>query len=161
MASLDHMEINDEYYTSRSTWELIINYIPEETIVLEPFKGYGGSIESLIELGLNVMTSDYEDAYDQIQETDEYDMILTNPPWNSNSLKRFLNVLKEVDKPFILILPITKICSKYFKDCFQDIQIIIPRSRISFINIDNKKQPSFPSVFVCYKMYLEKDIIYL
>ena len=74
--------------------------------------------------------------------------------------------LDALQRPFILILPITKIFTKYFKTAFRsykDIQLIIPSSRISFIDprsSNNKSNPSFVCCYVCYKINLQRDIIY-
>jgi len=75
--------------------------------------------------------------------------------------------LYELDKPFILILPSSKINTGYFrkwKD--KNIQIIIPRRRIHFNKIvDGKPVTSnkcnFDCFYYCYKIELEKDITWL
>ena len=54
---------------------------------------------------------------------------------------------------------------KYFQDYFaNDIQIIIPRSRITFKNLNSDKKnytPPYASFYFCYKMDLPRDIIWL
>ena len=74
--------------------------------------------------------------------------------------------MKEIDKPFILIMPSSKINTSYFRENFKGgerLQIIIPRKRIQFIKNGNElnNKCNFDCFYYCYKMNLEKDIIWL
>ena len=74
--------------------------------------------------------------------------------------------LKELDKPFILIMPSSKICTSYIRDFFNSdkrLQIIIPRKRIHFIKngVEETNKCNFDCFYYCYKINLEKDIIWL
>ena len=165
MANLNNLVENDIYYTPKIIFENILHYLPRDKIYLDPFFGNGSNIQNLNELGLNCIGADidYFDALDTL----DYDIILTNPPFNKYLLTEFLYSLSALNKPFVIILPITKIFSKYFKTAFRnykDIQIIIPSKRMSFIdpnNSNNRRNPSFVCCYVCYKMDLHQDIIFL
>lgn len=166
MSTLNNLVENDIYYTPKIIFENILHYLPPDKIYLDPFYGDGSNIENLKELGLNAIGGniDYFDALDTL----DYDIILTNPAFSRHILTEFLYNLSALDKPFIIILPITKIFSKYFKTAFRQyrsIQLIIPKSRMSFIipnsNNNNKSNPSFVCCYVCYKMDLPQDIIFL
>jgi len=165
MATLDSLQENDEYYTPRYIWENILHYLPRDKLYLEPFVGDGSSINNLNELGINVVSANI-DYFDALRSLD-YDIIITNPPFSRNILIEFLYNLSSLDKAFIIILPITKIFSKYFKQAFRqykDIQIIIPKSRLKFIDPtrpNNKSNPSFVCCYVCYKLQLPSDILFL
>jgi len=78
--------------------------------------------------------------------------------------------LKDLDKPFILIMPSSKINTSYFRDNFMDkkIQLIIPKKRIQFIKLVDGKVPekyksdcNFDCFYYCYKINLENDITWL
>jgi len=165
MANLNTLVENDIYYTPKYIWENILHYLDPNKIYLDPFYGDGSNIENLKELGLNCIGADidYFDALDNL----DYDVIITNPAFSKNILTEFLYNLSAINKPFIIILPITKIFSKYFKNAFRqykDIQLIIPQSRISFINpnnFSNKSNPSFVCAYICYKLDLPADILFL
>ena len=91
----------------------------------------------------------------------EYDIIISNPPFSIKN--KIFKLLKQIDKPFILIVPVSIITKEYFmKDYKDQYQIIIPKKRIQFIR-DNVqlKRCWFDCIFVCFKMNLEKDINYL
>jgi hypothetical protein len=113
----------------------------------------------LSELGFNVI-------HEQIDffEENRGDIIVSNPPFSL--AKEVLGRLKELDKPFVLILPASKICTQYVRQLFKDggLQIIIPRKRIQFIKVggeESKNACNFDCFYYCYKMSLEKDIIWL
>ena len=82
-----------------------------------------------------------------------------------------MNRLRELDKPFIIIMPCSKICTSYFRGNFKDtenhIQIIIPRKRIHFQKIVDgspvitENKCNFDCFYYCYKMNLERDIMWL
>lgn len=165
MATLNNLVENDIYYTPKYIWEDILIYLDQNKIYLDCFFGDGSNIENLKELGLNCIGADidYFDALDNLN----YDIILTNSPFSKNILIEFLYNLSALNKPFIIILPITKIFSKYFKTSFRqykDIQIIIPKKRMMFIDptkSNNKINPSFCCCYIAYKMNLPADILFL
>ena len=165
MANLNTLVENDVYYTPKYIWEDILHYLDPTKIYLDPFYGDGCNIENLNELGINCVGFNI-DYFEALRNLD-YDIIITNSPFSKHILTEFLYNLSALDKPFVIILPITKIFSKYFRTAFRqykDIQIIIPKSRMSFINPtkpNNKSNPSFCCAFICYKMELESDIIFL
>ena len=163
MTTLNNLQNNDEYYTPIKIWQDILHYLPTTRVYIDPFFGDGSNIENLKSLGLDVVGADldYFEALDNL----DYDIILTNSPFSKHILTEFLYNLSALDKPFIIILPITKIFSKYFRTAFRqykDIQIIIPKSRLSFIDpTSNKSNPSFVCAYICYKMDLPADILFL
>ena len=162
MANLNTLSENNEYYTKVETWQAILKFIPTDKIILEPFFGDGTGADNLRSLELNVVSEDVD--FNEALDHFNYDLTITNPCFSPKILKLFLKKLYEIDKPFIIILPITKITTKYFQQYFKDkIQMIMPSSRISFNSKDPSKKgsPSFPSIYVCYKMELPQDIIWL
>ena len=81
-----------------------------------------------------------------------------------------MNRLYQIDKPFILIFPVSKINTQYFRKQWKDkgVQLIIPRKRISFTKKVNGETPkkyksrcNFDCFYYCYKIGLEKDITWL
>ena len=149
--------IHDDYMTPKYAWENIQQYIPKDKVLWEAFMGDGKSGQYLEELGFSVIHNDND-----FFESDEGDIIVSNPPFSKT--KDILNRLKELDKPFILILPSSKINTQYFRK-WKDkkIQIIIPKSRIQFIKDGNELQNkcSFDCFYYCYKINLEDDITWL
>jgi hypothetical protein len=148
--------------TPKHAWEDIKQYIPKVKI-WEAFYGDGTSGNHLAELGFNVI---HEERDFFLEPPDEYDAIITNPPYSQS--KNIMNKLLEYDKPFIMIMPSSKINTSYLRS-WKDkgIQIIIPRKRIHFIKIvdgkviDKKSTCNFDCFYYCYKINLHKDIVWL
>jgi len=154
--------LHDDYMTPFSAWNAIKDYIPKNKEIWEAFYGNGQSSESLKKLGCNVVGGKDEDFFSH----NKGDVVITNPPFSS--VEKILQRLVELDKPFIMIMPSSKLFAQYFRKIFSNrkIQIIIPRKRIQFDKIvKGKKEESnkcnFDCFYYCYKMDLSKDIIYL
>ncbi len=151
---------HDDYMTPKYAWDNIQQYIPRDKVIWEAFMGDGKSGEYLTELGFNVIHNDND-----FFESNEGDIIVSNPPFSQS--KEILNRLKELDKPFILILPSSKINTQYIRENFKNtddpLQIIIPRKRIQFVKNGNELQNkcNFDCFYYCYKMNLPRDIIWL
>jgi hypothetical protein len=151
---------HDDYMTPFSAWENIKQFIPKDKIIWEAFYGDGKSGEHFKNLGFNVIHEKID-----FFENNKGDIIISNPPFSM--AKDIMPRLKELDKPFILIMPSSKINTQYFRENFKNtesqLQIIIPRKRIQFIKNGNELQNkcNFDCFYYCYKMNLERDIIWL
>ena len=153
---------HDDYMTPRHAWEDIQHLIPRDKVIWEAFYGNGQSGTYLTELGFNTIHRDID-----FFENNLGDIIVSNPPFTK--AKDVLKKLKELDKPFILILPSSKINTSYVRENYknQGLQIIIPRKRIHFDKmvdgeiVQQKSSCNFDCFYYCYKMGFEKDIIWL
>jgi len=154
---------HDDYMTPKYAWENIKHLIPQNKVIWEAFYGDGKSGEYLKELGFNVIHEKID-----FFENNVGDIIVSNPPFSKS--KEIMKRLKELDKPFIIILPSSKICTSYFRENYKNdkLQIIIPRRRIHFLkHIDGKPVEgyknacNFDCFYYCYKMGFDKDIIWL
>lgn len=154
-------QLHDDYMTPKSAWEDIKHLIPKDKVIWEAFYGDGTSGQYLKELGFNVI----HEPIDFFQHN-YGDIVVSNPPFSQ--AKNILNRLIELDKPFILLLPSSKINTSYFRQWKdKDIQIIIPRKRIHFNKIVNgelqegKSSCNFDCFYYCYKINLPRDITWL
>jgi hypothetical protein len=154
---------HDDYMTPKSAWENIKQYIPKDKVIWESFYGDGKSGDYLREIGFNVIHEPVD-----FFECDLGDIIISNPPFSKS--KEVIQRLAELDKPFIIIMPMLKINTSYFRNSFKNkgLQIIIPRKRIHFIKLIDGKMPekwvnacSFDCFYYCYKMDLPRDIVWL
>lgn len=162
---------HDDYFTPKSAWENIKQYIPKDKVIWEAFYGDGTSAENLRELGFNVVSEDID-----FYKEERGDIIVTNPPFSD--CKNVFTRLAILDKPFIMILPVSKICTSYFRDWLEEmealhpeiqdqIQLIVPRKRIQFIKMMNGNQVemksccNFDCYYYCHRINLPKSIIHL
>tara|TARA_R110001583_G_C5536811_1_gene399063 strand:+ start:155 stop:652 length:498 start_codon:yes stop_codon:yes gene_type:complete len=152
----------DDYMTPKYAWENIKEYIPTDKVIWEAFYGDGNSGNYLTEMGFNVIHKEVDFFTNDLGE-----IVVSNPPFSQ--AKNVMNRMLELDKPFILIMPSSKINTSYFRAWRnKNIQIIIPIKRIHFIKLVDGKVPlnyksscNFDCFYYCYKMNLPKDIVWL
>lgn len=163
MSYWSQTHVDDEYDTPKELWENIVDYLPTngESLVWEPFYSNGESGNILSDLGCNVVQgkSDFFNVSKALIE--KIDLIVTNVPFSIK--KEILQKLKEIDKPFILIMPASTIFTQYFSETFGNtIQVIVPKKRMHFKkNGKLLKRTSFDSCYFCYKLDLKRDMIWL
>lgn len=154
---------HDDYMTPKTAWEDISHLIPKDKIIWEAFYGNGKSGDFLTELGFDVIHKPID-----FFTNDLGDIIVSNPPFSK--CKEVLKRLKELDKPFIIIMPVSKIATSYFREYFsvKDLQIIIPKKRIHFLKLVDGKQIdgfksscNFDCFYYCYKINLPDGINWL
>ena len=155
----------DDYTTPKHAWADIQEIIPRDKVIWEPFYCDGVSGKYLQQLGFDVIHENID-----FFTTDNGDIIVSNPPFSKT--KEILTRLRLLDKPFILIMPISKLCTQYTRNIFKDsedkLQIIIPAKRIHFIKVvdgqevnDCSNKCNFDSVYYCWKIGLQTDITWL
>lgn len=151
---------HDDYMTRKDTWDNIKQYIPQNKLIWEAFYGDGNSGKYLRELGFEVIHEDIN-----FFEEDRGDIIISNPPFSKK--KEVLQRLKQLNKPFIIICPISMLNTNYYRELFaNDCQLIIPRKRIQFIKLENGQLKDegrchFDCAYYCYKIGLNRDIVFL
>jgi len=148
-----HQNVTDNYYSKKEVWEKIQQYIPKDKVIWEPFYGDGKSGQYLRELGFHVIHEPID-----FFENDLGEIIVSNPPFSMK--QEIFTRLKKLDKPFIIVMfPIVLSC-KWFLDIFDDIQIIIPKTRVKMYgNGKENYTPNGGVWYFCYKMNLPKDLI--
>jgi len=154
----------DDYMTPRYAWENIKEFIPKDKLIWEAFYGDGKSGDFLREMGFDVIHEDVD-----FFENDYGQCVISNPPYGQS--KAVIKRMKQLDKPFILIMPCSKITTSYFREYFKGdkkLQIIIPPKRIHFLKLVDgkpvdgwKNACNFDCFYYCYKMNLPNDITWL
>jgi hypothetical protein len=157
----------DDYMTPKYAWENINRYMKKDTTVWEPFYGDGSSGRYLTDMGCDVI-HEKKDFFKW--EPEDYGYIYSNPPYSCK--KEVLTRLKELGKPFIMIMPSSVINTQYVRKLFSTdddpLQIIIPRRRIQFIKLVDGTIPenfanrcNFDCFYYCWKMDLPESIVWL
>jgi hypothetical protein len=156
---------HDDYMTPESAWTAVKQYIPENKKIWEAFYGDGESGNILTKMGFDVIHKKVDFFKNNLGE-----IIVSNPPFTMK--KEVLTRLKELGKPFMLIMPSSTINTQYMRKLFGNdanpIQLIIPRKRIQFIKLVNgkrmegqKQRCNFDCFYYCWKMNLPRDLIWL
>lgn len=154
---------HDDYFTPKYVWEDIKEYIPTDKVLWEAFYGDGESGNYLTELGFNTIHEPIDFFENNLGE-----IIVSNPPFTL--IPQILKRLHELNKPFILLMPSSKINTQYFRKLFcnnaEPVQIIIPKKRIAFnkrVNgeVIKTKSCNFDCFYYCWRVGLERDITWL
>lgn len=159
----DRTAKGDETYTPFYAVEPILKYLPKDKIIWLPFdEEWSAFYQLLKENKFHVVRSSLKESQDFFFYTPEcFDIIVSNPPFSIKD-----DVLERVialDKPFMLLLPLTTLQGKrrypYFK---QGIQLLSFDSRIDYHTNQNFEDYTagnhFASAYFC-KWILPKDII--
>ena len=149
---------DDDYMTPKIVFKSIAHLVPKNKIIWDSFYGDGNSGKYLKELGFKVEHQDI-DFFDE--PSFNYDILLSNPPYSIKA--KVFKRLAEIDKPFLMLVPVATITKQYLKKYFKDkIQIVIPERRIQFIKDGVQTDRCyFDTIWICYKMNFDKNIIFL
>ena len=155
---------DDDYTTPFEVWGNIKEYLPKgDTVIWEAFYNENSkSADHLRSLGCNVVYGNIDFYKNNIG-----DCIVSNPPFSDKT--NVINRLYELDKPFIITIPIHSLATRFIKNKFKNkLQIIIPDTRIHFEKKDVEsgemktlKRTSFDTIYLCYKMNLPRDVLWL
>ena len=160
----------DEYYTPISVWENIIEFLPKDKIICDPFNSVGNPTSmlnhaNLKSLGLKMsplVKYDHTTGEGDFFKDDgkEWDVLVSNAPFSIK--QKIIKKLVDMDKPFCIIVPTITMSNKYISKLGKHIQIIIPCQRIKYFHADNvtNGRACFPSVYLCYKMNLPDKLIF-
>jgi len=153
----------NHFITPNYIWDDIKQYIPKDKVIWEAFYCNGESGDYLRSLGFDVIHEENVDFF----KNNKGDIVVSNPPFETKKI--IIERLVMLDKPFILLVPVSTICYQYSKILKDKLQILIPKKRINFdrYNINTHEKihknsgATFDCIFICYKMNLEKDINWL
>lgn len=154
---------DNELYSPYYIVDHIMKYLPKDKIVWVPFDcEWSAFYQRLKEEGYKVVRSSLQEGQDFFEyEPDEWDIIVSNPPF---SLKdKVLERLYWFNKPFAILLPLNSLQGKtrykYFK---QGIQILSFDARVSYHDKDHMdsvvKGSPFATAYFC-KDLLPRDLI--
>ena len=150
---------NDEYYTPPDAFAAIAPFIPVGAQVWEPFQGASESAKHMAASFPCDVVSTEEDFYERAPPVGTT-MIVSNPPYSQKL--RLFNRLRELQIPFMLLLPVGTFTKQFIRWAKDDLQLIVPSKRIHFVvGGEQTRRTPFDVVWVCVGCHLEKDITYL
>lgn len=154
---------DNELYSPYFVVDHIIKYLSKDKIIWTPFDcEWSAFYQKLKEEGYKVVRSSLQEGQDFFEyEPDEWDIIVSNPPF---SLKdKVLERLYLFNKPFAILLPLNSLQGKtrykYFK---QGIQILSFDARVCYHDKEHMenvvKGSPFATAYFCRDL-LPKDLV--
>ena len=151
---------DDDYSTKIETLEDIIPFIKKTDKIYDPYYCDGYVKAQWKMLGWDIH-HERVDAYD-LSKIPDYDVMVSNIPFSSKEtcVKHALSL----GKPFMLLMPLSALGSRWIVKYWNKLQFIVPDGRYSYYKPDfpDRKHGSwFESVWLCYGMNLAEKVIKL
>jgi hypothetical protein len=149
-------KIQDSYDTPLEAWELIIKKmktIPKQ--IWSPFynKDSNGNLKRMLkDININIIHKE-KDFF--TYQPKNWDVCIDNPSYSNK--EAIIRRLKQLNKPFALLLPIDTLERLYINELFANekkFQIIIPKKRYNFSGYQEKNNVPFKSCWFTYNMDL-------
>lgn len=144
----------DECYTPFYAVEPLLEFVPKDKTIWCPFdEAWSAYYQTFVRGGYKVVRSSLIEDKDFFEyEPDEWDVLISNPPFSKKD--EVLKRVYELGKPFALLLPANSIQGKKRFDIFQnDIQLLCFDSRVDFHTGGNMKETTkgtpFASAYFC------------
>jgi hypothetical protein len=147
----------DEIYTPKEAINSIIPYLSKDKVIWECCYGNGDLKRHFEDEGFKVVGEKGEDFFNTSKVCD---VIITNPPYSNK--RDFIEEAKKRGIPFAFLVPITTLEGKKSAMIFHniDIQLIIPKKRINFLEKQGKKGSWFAVMWLTHGLNLPKSINY-
>lgn len=122
----DHCETPVEAYSDISTFlsriSVMVKKTNETLKIFDPYHCEGSVISRLGSIGFKTVHNEKEDFYASIlnDEIPDYDVLVTNPPYSSDHMKKLLKFCTESKKPWFLLLPNYVYLKDYYIPSLQD-----------------------------------------
>ena len=107
----DHCETPVEAYSDIASFlnkvAIAAGRTNETLKIFDPYHCEGSVIARMASIGFKTVHNEKEDFYATIlnDEIPEYDVLVTNPPYSSDHMKKLLKFCAESKKPWFLLLP--------------------------------------------------------
>ena len=149
---------DDDYETPKNILEVLLPYIKDFTKIYDPFYCAGRVKKNWEELG-KICYNEKLDAFNRIPPED-FDITISNIPFSMK--EKCMKLFLELGKPFIILMPLSAMGSKWINKYWNKLQFIIPNKRLHFSKDGKMGAGSwFDTCFFCHGLNLEKDIIKL
>tara|TARA_R110000764_G_scaffold111794_1_gene198556 strand:- start:546 stop:1046 length:501 start_codon:yes stop_codon:yes gene_type:complete len=149
---------DDDYETPKNILEMLLPYIKDFTKIYDPFYCAGRVKKNWEELE-KICYNEKLDAFNR-DPPDDFDITISNIPFSMK--EKTMKLFFDLKKPFIILMPINAMGSKWINKYFSKLQFLIPNKRLHFSKNGKLGKGSwFDTCFYCYGLNLENDIIKL
>jgi hypothetical protein len=153
---------NDNWETPIEYLKCIEPYLPKDLTIHDPFYMNGNVKQTWAKLGRDIIHEDKN--FFNIKPNDNKEIYCGNPPFSI--FRQVLQHLFVLDKPFVLLIPICKLAMIKVQRILkgkEHVQVIPSPIYKGFINPQGEKTrcPSQYFCFLCYKLFLNRDFLYI
>lgn len=152
---------NDNWETPIDYWKIINPFIPKDLIIHDPFYMNGNSYHHWKKIGREIIHEDKD--FFLIKKNNKKEIYVSSPPYSK--MKEVLKHLFYLDKPFIMLIPINKVGQIKIQKILKNnkLQLIISPIYKGFISSagEQTRCPSQYFCFLCYKVNLDRDLLFL
>ena len=148
---------DDDYETPKEVLSDLLPYIENYETIYDPFYCDGTVITEWEKLNKKCL-NEKKDAFNR--EPPPFDIMISNIPFTLK--KECVELGFKYNKPFILLMPIDSLGSKWIKKYWDKLQFIIPNGRYKFLKNGTPSRGAwFDTMWVSYGLNLEQKIIKL
>ena len=142
---------SDQYNTPDWMWCDLVTAFPalRDTLVWDPFLNDDLSVSLMRAAGMKKVKVQTGEDFFKVASNNQKHLIVANPPFSLK--RRIIQKLMDIDRPFILLLPIAVMYVGYFKPILRKCKVIVPHKQCIFKSEKTKKTINVPSAFFCYK----------
>jgi hypothetical protein len=148
---------DDDYETTNNILKDLLPFIEDYNIIYDPFYCNGLVIDEWKKLN-KICINEKKDAFNR-EHPNNFDILISNIPFSCK--EKCIELGFELNKPFIMLMPIDTLGSKWIKKYFNKLEFIIPNGRYNFYKKNQEKKSSswFDTMWICYGLNLENKII--
>lgn len=151
---------SDEFYTPLAVWKDFAKYVPEGSVIWEPFPGESDSVERMREAFPSCTVVGSQTDFFETPVPEGTTLIVSNPPYTIKP--RIFARLRELGLPFAMLVPVGTHTKKYLTWAQGELQLVIPRRRIQFeVGGEPLKRCPFDTSFHLWGFGLAKDLNFL
>ena len=150
---------DDDYETTENILKDLLPFIEDYNIIYDPFYCDGFVINEWNKLNKKCI-NEKKDAFNR-EHPKDFDILISNIPFSCK--EKCVELGFKLNKPFIMLMPIDTLGSKWIKKYFNKLEFIIPNGRYNFYKKNQEKKSSswFDTMWICYNINLEHKIIKL
>ena len=150
---------DDDYETTENILKDLLPFIEDHNIIYDPFYCDGFVINEWNKLNKKCI-NEKKDAFNR-EHPKDFDILISNIPFSCK--EKCVELGFKLNKPFIMLMPIDTLGSKWIKKYFNKLEFIIPNGRYNFYKKNQEKKSSswFDTMWICYNINLEHKIIKL
>jgi hypothetical protein len=152
----------DVFQTPNTGLEPLLQFIPQGYTIWEPASANGNIVSFFSRNNYEIVGTDLTQQIDFFDTNIPTDCIITNPPYSIKD--KWIKRCYELNRPFMLLLPITALEGKFRQKMYKDngIQLILFNKRINYETPSgNGSGAWFSSAWFCYGFNLQNQLNFI